>query len=75
MELRVDAVKDLIRRDGLTNERVARDMLISRDHLQRLFRGDRECSWDLLLRLAAALRVLPTTIADVIEPKHDKAVS
>lgn len=65
VHLRPGAVRDLVRRDGLTNERVARDAGISRVYLQRLLSGDRNCSWELLLRLAAALRVEPTTIADI----------
>jgi len=75
VSLRVDAVKYLIRRERLTNERVAREMRIARDLLQRIFRGDRDCSWETPLRLAAVLRVAPTTIAQVSCPGTDRAVS
>ena len=63
--LRAGAVRDLIRRDGDTIARVAERVGISRDYMHKLLAGDRPCSFGMLVRLAAALRVEPTTIADL----------
>lgn len=63
--LRADAVRDLIRRDGSTIAATAGAMDISRDYLHKLLNGDRPCSFAMLVKLAAAMRVEPTTIADI----------
>lgn len=65
VQLRGDAVRDLVNRDGLTQEQFARSAGMSRSYLHRLLEGERRCSWDQLIRLATALRVQPTTIAEI----------
>jgi hypothetical protein len=65
IHLRASAVRDLLRRDGDTISAWAGRAGISEPYAFKLLSGERRCGWDLLIRLATALRVEPTTIADV----------
>lgn len=58
-------VRDLLRRDGDTISALAERMPVDRSWLHKLLNGEERCSWHQLLAMAAALRVEPTTIADV----------
>lgn len=66
--LRSNAVRDLAKRDGVTISALAGQCGWSRDYLHKILNGTRPCSWTNLMSLAAALRVEPTTIADVEPP-------
>lgn len=65
VELRPGVARDLLQRDGDTVAAWAERADISENYLYKLLAGERRCSWQLLCRLAAALRVQPTTIADI----------
>lgn len=58
-------VRDLLRRDGDTISALAERMPVDRSWLHKLLSGDEACSWHQLLAMASALRVEPTTIAEV----------
>lgn len=63
--VRGGVVRDLLRRDGSDQAELARRLGISEPYLSRILDGGRPCSWQRLIDLAAALRVQPTTVADV----------
>jgi hypothetical protein len=66
VNLREGSVRDVARLQGhATVAAIGRLIGKSESYTSRLLKGERPCSWPLLITLATALNVEPTTIAEI----------